>query len=157
MSFIVRLLSRFMAWEIHRTLHNFLPCLTFMLFRTCNKKKIPVYANYGYLSSVENDSETADTAIHTKYLSNWETEQNTAHCLVFLTKCIQLSLKCHIFGYIVILPREVQIGGNTKTKILIRRKLFANKILQAPEWHRLKTNWRVDTILIKIQVHEIIM
>ena len=63
----------------------------------------------------------------------------------------------HVFGYIVILPREVQIGGNTKTKILIQRKLFANKILQAPEWHRWKTNWRVDTILIKIQVHEIIM
>ena len=97
MSFIVRLLSRFMALEIHRTLHNFLPCLTFMLFRTCNKTKLPVYANYGYLSSVENDSEAADTAIHIKYLSNWETEQNTAHYLVFLTKCIQLSLKFHIF------------------------------------------------------------
>ena len=38
MSFIVWLLSRFMAWEIHRTLHNFLPCLTFMLFRICNTK-----------------------------------------------------------------------------------------------------------------------
>ena len=46
---------------------------------------------------IEKVSEAADTAIHTKYLSNLETGLNTAHYLAFLTKYTQVSLKFHIF------------------------------------------------------------
>ena len=49
------------------------------------------------LVGIEKDSEAPYTAIHTKYLSSWQTDQNTANYLVFLTKYIQLLLKFHIF------------------------------------------------------------
>ena len=90
----MRLLSRFMAWEIHRTLHNFLPCLTFMLFKICNKKNY-LFTQITVISVVLRTILRQQTL---PFIQNiWETEQNTAHCPVFLTKCIQLSLKFHIF------------------------------------------------------------
>ena len=94
MSFIVRLLSRFMAWEIRRTLHNFLQCLTFMLFRICNKINY-LFTQITVISVVLRTILRQQTL---PFIQNiCQTEQNTAHYMVFLTKCIQLSLKFHIF------------------------------------------------------------
>ena len=67
-----------------------------MLFRICNKK-LSVYANYGYLSSVENDSEAADTAIH---ICQTEKLSKILHTIFFFNKMhpiiIEIShiLKC---------------------------------------------------------------